>query len=110
MPLDPYIVIWEYSVPPEHATAFLAAYGPAGTWAKLFRASPAYRGTELYRDREIADRYVTIDFWMSPADFDRFRQEHAEAYAALDRACESLTVNERRLGGFGLADPGQGAL
>lgn len=110
MPVDPYIVIWEFIVPPKHTEAFIAAYGPAGAWARLFRSAPGYRGTELYRDREIPDRYVTLDFWMTQADFSAFRERHAEEYAALDRACEPLTGVERRIGSFGLADRGQAAI
>lgn len=110
MAADPYIVIWEFTVPREQTQAFIAAYGPAGTWARLFRAAPGYRGSELYRDREIPDRFVTIDFWMSPADFTAFRAQHAEEYTALDQACETLTAVERRIGSFGLADRGQAAL
>jgi heme-degrading monooxygenase HmoA len=110
MAVDPYIVIWEFTVPPEHTPAFIAAYGPAGAWARFFRSAPGYRGSELYRDREFPDRFVTIDFWMSPEDWAGFRARHAAEYTALDQACEQFTAAERRIGSFGLADRGQGAL
>lgn len=110
MPLDPYISIWEFTVPPETTTAFVAAYGPTGTWAQLFRKAPGYRGTELYRDRAVPTRFVTLDFWMTPEAFTSFRQAFAAEYEALDQASECLTSRERSLGAFALADPSQGAI
>lgn len=107
---DPYITIWEFTVPAESTAAFIAAYGPAGAWAQLFGRAPGYRGTELYRDRETPDRFVTLDFWMSPAAYESFRETFATEYAALDRACESLTSSERPLGSFALADRAQTAI
>ncbi len=103
---DPFITIWEFTVPAEHAAAFVAAYGPAGTWAQLFRKSAGYRGTDLFRDRANPERYVTVDFWTSPQAWEAFKAEFGEEYAALDRACERLTSAERALGSFGLGDIG----
>jgi heme-degrading monooxygenase HmoA len=110
MPLDPYIAIWEFTVPADRTGAFIEAYGPAGTWARLFRQAGGYRGTELYRDREQPQRFVTLDFWLSAEDYEAFRTCFADQYAALDGACETLTSAERPLGTFGLADRTQRAI
>jgi heme-degrading monooxygenase HmoA len=110
MAVDPYIAIWEFTVRPEHTSAFLAAYGPTGRWAALFRRAAGYRGTELYRDREDPSRYVTVDFWLSPEAFHAFRESFKAEYAALDQECQHLTVIERALGTFGLADPRQATI
>lgn len=110
MPLDPYISIWEFTVPRETTAAFLAAYGPAGTWAQLFRKAPGYRGTELYRDRDVPTRFVTVDFWMTLSAFASFREAFAAEYEALDQACARLTSSERPLGTFALADSSQDAI
>lgn len=110
MPLDPYISIWEFTVPRETTAAFVAAYGPAGTWAQLFRKAPGYRGTELYRDRDVPTRFVTVDFWMTPSAFASFREAFAAEYEALDQACARLTSSERPLGTFALADSTQSAI
>jgi heme-degrading monooxygenase HmoA len=104
MPADPYIAIWEFEVPEERVGAFIEAYGPAGSWARLFRQASGYRGTELYRDRDDPRRFVTLDFWLSEVEYDTFRNRFADEYAALDRACEPLTRAERPLGRFALAD------
>jgi len=104
MPADPYVAIWEFEVPDECVGAFIEAYGPTGSWARLFQQASGYRGTELYRDRDDPRRFVTLDFWLSAEDHDAFRDRFAEEYAALDRACERLTRFERQLGRFALAD------
>jgi heme-degrading monooxygenase HmoA len=104
MPADPYIAIWEFKVPEECCAAFIEAYGPAGTWARLFRQASGYRGTELYRDRDDPQRFLTLDFWLSEVEYDAFRNRFADEYAALDRACETLARSERPLGRFALAD------
>jgi heme-degrading monooxygenase HmoA len=110
MSADPYIAIWEFTVPPEQTAAFVAAYGPAGLWAELFRRAPGFRGTELYRDRESPQLFVTLDFWLNEDAFRHFRSAFSAEYEALDRRCESLTASERRLGTFGLADQSQRSL
>jgi heme-degrading monooxygenase HmoA len=104
MPADPYIAIWEFEVPDESVDAFVEAYGPAGAWARLFRQASGYRGTELYRDRDDPQRFVTLDFWLSAEDYHAFQARFKEEYAALDRACEPLARAERPLGRFALAD------
>jgi quinol monooxygenase YgiN len=93
-----YVVIWEFTVPPEHVPAFEAAYGPAGAWVALFRRAPAWLGTELLADR--SGRYLTLDRWRDRAAYDAFRQSAAADYASLDAACQSLTAAERQIGTF----------
>jgi heme-degrading monooxygenase HmoA len=110
MPPDPYIDMWEFVVPPEQTAAFIAAYGPAGAWATLFRKAAGYRGTELYRDRNVAGRFVTIDFWIGPEAYADFRASFASEYEALDRTCESLGATEQSIGTFALADRSQPSL
>lgn len=93
-----YVVIWEFSVRPAHATAFEAAYGPAGAWVALFQRAPGYLGTELLAAG--AGRYLTLDRWRDRAAYAAFRQSAAADYAALDTGFESLTVAEREIGAF----------
>ena len=45
-----FVVVWQFEVAEEKVTAFEAAYGPEGAWARLFCTSPDYLGTELLRD------------------------------------------------------------
>ncbi|HET9638692.1 MAG TPA: antibiotic biosynthesis monooxygenase [Allosphingosinicella sp.] len=89
-------ILWTYEVRPEAAAAFESAYGPNGEWAALFRRSPSYLGTELLSAPGTV--YLTIDRWRSSADFDAFMAAHRADYDALDRATESWTTKELKLG------------
>jgi hypothetical protein len=95
-----YLIVWEFRVKPESIAEFERVYGPEGSWARLFRRSADYEGTELLRDRGRAGRYLTIDRWTSHEALRKFKQEFAAEYAALDKECEQLTETELRLGDF----------
>lgn len=97
---DPFIYIWAYRVSSEHADGFRDLYGPGGAWARLFRRADGYLGTDLYRDRNDGDRYVTIDRWESEEAFRRFRTTFADRFERLDRKGERLTLDETFLGEF----------
>ena len=95
-----FVVVWQFEIAEDQVSAFEAAYGPEGNWARLFRNSPEYLGTELLRDAYIADSYLTIDRWASEAAFRSFRKENDAAYEALDRSCDALTSRETRIGAY----------
>jgi heme-degrading monooxygenase HmoA len=95
-----FVVLWQFDIAEEKSAAFEAAYGPAGTWAKLFGASKEYLGTELLRDAYVPGRYVTIDRWTSEDAFRAFRAGHDAEYENLDRECDALTASESRIGAF----------
>jgi len=100
-----YLAVWEFQVRAECVAEFEKIYGPDGQWAKLFRRSPMYLGTELVRDLERAGRYVTIDRWISREALRQFKQQFAADYAALDETCERLTELEARVGDFETSSP-----
>lgn len=95
-----FVVVWQFEVAEDKVAGFEAAYGPEGSWAKLFRASSHYLGTELLRDAYIPGGYLTIDRWASEEDFRAFRKQHDQEYEVLDRACDSLTSKETRIGAY----------
>ncbi|HWG22464.1 MAG TPA: antibiotic biosynthesis monooxygenase [Terracidiphilus sp.] len=95
-----FIVVWQFEVTEQNVAAFEAAYGPDGSWARLFRSSPHYRGTELLRDAYVPFTYLTIDRWASEEAFRAFRREHDADYETLDRACDALTSRETRIGAY----------
>lgn len=94
------VIVWEFRVHPGRATEFERAYGPEGDWARLFRRSPAYRGTELLRDSQDLERYITLDRWDAASDFEAFKAGNGDDYHALDAACEPLCSEERLIGRF----------
>lgn len=95
-----FVVVWQFEVAEENVAAFEAAYGPAGSWARLFGASPHYRGTELLRDAYVPGCYLTIDRWESEDAFRAFRRDHDAEYETLDRSCDALTGRETRIGAY----------
>jgi heme-degrading monooxygenase HmoA len=95
-----YLIMWRYDIHPAARDAFEQAYGPAGDWAALFRASPDYLGTQLLCDVAQPDRYVTIDYWRTADAFLAFKTHWHAAYAALDQQCAKLTITEKHLGSF----------
>jgi heme-degrading monooxygenase HmoA len=95
-----FIVVWQFEIAEENVAAFEAAYGPDGAWARLFRSSPEYQGTELLHDVYIPGNYLTIDRWASEAAFRAFRKQHDADYESLDRTCDALTSRETRVGAY----------
>lgn len=93
-------IVWEFRVRPERAAEFERRYAADGDWARLFRRAPGFRFTSLARDAQAPDRYLTIDGWDDLASFERFQQDFAREYEALDKECEGLTVEEKRIGRF----------
>jgi hypothetical protein len=94
------VYLWEYTVKAGSVEQFERTYGPEGEWAQLFQKSAAYRGTLLLRDPVQPLRFVTIDFWNSDLEYQRFKKEQSKQYAELDRKCDALTVEETFLGGY----------
>jgi hypothetical protein len=95
-----YIVVWEFQVKEECQAEFVAAYGPDGDWARLFRRSPEFLGVELVGSVGNSARFFTLDHWSSASGLDMFLANNATAYDVLDRRFTGLTVWERRIGGF----------
>ncbi len=95
-----YVVIWEFRAAAGAEARFEDAYGPRGSWARLFTTGEGFVATELNRDLKDPARYLTLDFWESREAYDTFRAKHAAEYAAIDRECEALTAEETALGAF----------
>ncbi len=95
-----FVVVWQFEIAEEKIAAFEAAYGPEGVWARLFRSSIEYQGTELLRDAYVPGAYLTIDRWASEEAFRAFRKDHDADYEAVDRACDDLTSKETRIGAY----------
>jgi hypothetical protein len=55
--------VWEFVAKEEARGQFELVYGPGGAWSKLFARCPGYRGTNVLRNTENTQRYLTIDLW-----------------------------------------------
>jgi len=95
-----HVVVWRFRVPAERRAEFERVYGPEGDWAALFRSAEGYVGTNLLRSLDDHGAYLTIDRWRSRDAYERFLQDFAAPYEALDRELEGLAVEETRLGAF----------
>ena len=95
-----FVIIWEFTVRPEHRAEFEQVYGPVGAWAELFRRCPGYERSELLQDAETPERYVTLDYWQAPEAHMLGMRRIADAYQELDARCDAWTVRERRVGNF----------
>jgi heme-degrading monooxygenase HmoA len=98
--------IWRYRVAADRCAGFERIYGSDGDWARLFRLADGYLGTQLLRDPLEPGIYATLDRWRSAADFQAFLARFGAQYAALDAACDALTVEETDLGQYEDTDPG----
>ena len=95
-----FVIVWEFTVRPEHRAEFDRAYRPDGDWTRLFRRCEGYVATELLHDAEQPDRCLTLDHWRLPEHYVAGMARIAEDYQALDARCAAYTVSERRLGNF----------
>jgi heme-degrading monooxygenase HmoA len=98
--------IWRYRVAADRCAEFERVYGSDGDWARLFRLADGYLGTQLLRDPLEPGIYATLDRWCNAADFQAFLTRFGAQYAALDAACDALTVEETDLGQYEDTDPG----
>jgi heme-degrading monooxygenase HmoA len=100
------IVIWEFVVREGSETLFERVYGPGGEWTRLFACGEGCLGTDLCRDEKTPRRYITIDRWISPDAYEKFRLAHRARYEALDARHWKLTESETELGRFLVKDGG----
>lgn len=100
-----HVVIWEFLVKADWEGDFVNRYGEHGEWARLFRTGTGYIRTELVKDANQANRYLTIDYWTSQQAYARFKEENKQAYESIDKSCEPLTQGEHFIGSFHLVSP-----
>jgi hypothetical protein len=103
-----HVILWEYLVRPGAEADFERLYGSDGEWVALFRQSPDFVGTTLFRQSGggAIGAYLTIDRWSSAAAYDAFRSKIEGEYQRLDRAGAAFTTREALLGRFDLDTQG----
>jgi heme-degrading monooxygenase HmoA len=93
-------VIWEFVVRKETLAQFEQAYGPQGSWVRLFERYPGYQGTELVRDAANPLRYMTIDSWDTLEHRGEMLKNGQAEYTRLDRELGVLVDSEIEVGVF----------
>lgn len=99
-PGSQYVIVWEFRTRQDRQAEFVQKYGPEGAWARFFRGSAGYIKTELVRDVAVDFRFLTLDYWQTEEEFNRFREQNLAEYERLDKEFEGLTESETRLGAF----------
>ena len=92
--------IWQFHPAPGREQEFATAYASDGVWAELFKQAEGFVGTTLLAPVEPGGPWLTIDRWQSLSAFERFQDEHGEAYRGLDTELMPLTADERFIGAF----------
>ncbi|GAB6855639.1 antibiotic biosynthesis monooxygenase family protein [Asaia astilbis] len=93
-------IVRRFVVAPNQIETFESSYGSDGPWARLFRNVPSYRGTKLIADVLQTGRYIAIDEWSSYQAYLDFKNDHSDAFAALDSACGPLIISVEFFGAF----------
>ena len=95
-----HVRVWLFQPAPGRESEFAAAYSGNGVWARLFERADGFVGTRLLAPEESGGPWLTLDEWESRAAFDRFQDDHGEAYRTLDEELAGLTADERFIGAF----------
>lgn len=95
-----YWIVWSFDVKAEHERAFERMYGVEGDWVQLFQRAPGFEGTELRRETDRVGHYLTIDRWLTRADYERFTATFRQEYELLDAKCGGMTEAESKVGDF----------
>ena len=89
--------VWRYDVAADVREEFEREYGPDGSWARLFAASPGFVGTSLYVDAGSSTSYLTVDRFVDEEAWRQFRTEHDAAYREVGERLRHLTTVQEEL-------------
>jgi heme-degrading monooxygenase HmoA len=95
-----FIRLWQFRPRPDKVAEFRTVYGGQGDWATLFGRARGYLGTELLQSMTDPLTYMTLDRWETSEAWEAFIRTWPSEYAALDRRCESLVLEETHVGAF----------
>jgi hypothetical protein len=94
-----YVIIWKYSVRPEHRESFIEYYHSEGKWARFFHQATEYFGTDFFQ-LDDKSQFVTIDKWSNRGAYKQFLDKNHLDYHELDKCCEEFTTHESLLGEY----------
>ena len=95
-----FVLAYRYRVADDSRGTFEETYSPDGPWGRLFAQTDGYRGTELMASEEEPGVYLVLDRWEARAAHVAFMAAHGPAYETFGRECETLWLEELRLGAF----------
>lgn len=97
-----FLVVWSYKVSIVNQYAFETMYGKNGKWVRLFNRFPDYIKTELCKDLNNENHYISMDYWNSRESYYAFRKMTEKEFTEIDKFGEKITLEETRLGEFEL--------
>ncbi len=95
-----YSVVWNYKIKSSYIEKFEQEYGSNGTWSRLFKKSPHYKGSFLHKSDEETNAYLLIDVWDSKSSYEDFKKEHAAIYQELGLKFEEFHEKEEKIGSY----------
>ena len=95
-----FVVIWKFEVNENLQQEFEELYGQGGKWVELFKKNDDYLKTELIKDVDLPDIYLTIDYWESQNLYKKFLNENKVEFEIIDKEGEGLTKSEVKIGWF----------
>jgi quinol monooxygenase YgiN len=95
-----YVIIWKYSVHPEHRESFIEYYHADGKWASFFQDAAEYIGSDFFQIEEDKNQFMTIDKWISKESYEQFLENYQQPYLELDKHCDKFTLQEELLGKY----------
>lgn len=93
-------IVWEFVIKEDARGQFELAYGPGGTWSKLFARCPGFRGTTVLRDTKHPRRYLIIDLWETAAQREQALAEREAEYSDLEAAFGEWAESRTEVGTF----------
>ena len=87
--------------------SFEELFGPSGAWQALLTCSDGYLGTEVACESQIERRFRVLDFWVSHADFEAFRDRFAARFKRFNELLsdKGLIARQWLAGTYYVADP-----
>lgn len=95
-----HVRVWKFRPAAGREDEFAQAYADDGVWVRLFRKTSGFVGTSLLRPTERGGWWLTLDCWVTEADFHAFQRDFGEEYRALDAELEGVAGEEEFVGTF----------
>jgi hypothetical protein len=93
-------IVWEFAVTEAARGQFELSFGPGGTWSRLFRDCPGFRGTTLLRDTERPGHYLAVEIWDGSTQREAALASRAAEYARLEASLACWTESRSEVGVF----------
>ena len=81
--MSQFITTWKYKVKSEKRNEFEKLYEKDDNWVKLFRNIRINIKTELIKDLNNNDIYITLDYWKSKEAYYKFKDATKQEFSKI---------------------------